>query len=230
MRAGDRIYAGYLLSQMGRMTQRIARGVLTEHDRLRHARQSVALARAGLSITQGVATPLLAAQLHIAEGRGLAMLGDANGTRRAIREAERYYERSHPGEEPPSLTFYNDNSIAADAGRCLRDIGESGQSVKLISQAVDGVEPWKVRSRGFFQIDLTTAHLADRNLEQTAALGRDALRTAAEVSSTLTLDGLRTLQRQIRPLRGHSPQLRDLDARLTDFLTHRARQDDDSRG
>jgi hypothetical protein len=40
MRAGDRIYAGYLLSQMGRMMQGIARRALTEHDRLRNARSA----------------------------------------------------------------------------------------------------------------------------------------------------------------------------------------------
>jgi tetratricopeptide (TPR) repeat protein len=226
MRAGDRIYAGYLLSQMARMTQRIGRSALTEHDRLRHARQSVTLARAGLGVTQGVATPLLSAQLHVAEGRGLALLGDRNVTRQAIREAERHYERSRPGEEPPSLTFYAGYSLAADIGRCLRNIGEPEQAVKMIGQAVDGVAPWQVRGRGFFQIDLATAHLASRDLEKAAVLGREAVRTAAEVSSTCTLDGLRALQRQIRPLRASSPHLGELDERITDLLTRNCvRQD-----
>jgi len=102
MAAGGRLYAGYLLSQMGRMTSNIGRGASTEHDRLRNARQTVALARAGLSVTQGQATPLLVTQLHVAEGRGLALLGDVNGTRRAMREAEPTTSvptpaRSHPG-------------------------------------------------------------------------------------------------------------------------------------
>ena len=35
-----------LLSQMGRMTVQIGHGALTEHDRLRNARQAGALARA----------------------------------------------------------------------------------------------------------------------------------------------------------------------------------------
>ena len=224
MRAGDRPYAGYLLSQMGRMTSNIGRSARTEHDRLRNARQTAALARAGLSVTQGQATPLLVAQLHVAEGRGLALLGDVNATRRAMQEAERHFERSRPADEPPWLGFYTDNSLAADLGRCLRDTGDSGQAVKLITQAVDGFESWQVRSRGFVQIDLAAAHLVGRDLEQAAACGRDALHTAAEVSSTLTLDGLRTLQRQVHPLRSASPHLADLDVRLTDFLTRTTRR------
>jgi hypothetical protein len=54
---GDRLYAGYLLSQMGRMTVQIGHGALTEQDRLRNARQVIALARAGLGVVQGTATP-----------------------------------------------------------------------------------------------------------------------------------------------------------------------------
>ncbi|MGH3688202.1 MAG: hypothetical protein ACRDRU_12430 [Pseudonocardiaceae bacterium] len=34
---------------------------LTEHDRLRNGRQAVALAWAGVAVTQGAATPVLAA-------------------------------------------------------------------------------------------------------------------------------------------------------------------------
>jgi hypothetical protein len=56
-------------------------------------------------------------------------------------------------------------------------------------------EPWRVRARCFAQTDLAGAHLLGNDLEQAAAVGRDALRTAAQVSSTRTLDRLRTLQR-----------------------------------
>jgi hypothetical protein len=45
------------------MTSNIARSADAEHDRLRNARQTVVLARTGLSVTQGKATPLLVAQL-----------------------------------------------------------------------------------------------------------------------------------------------------------------------
>jgi hypothetical protein len=73
-------------------------------------------------------------------------------------------------------------------------------------------------------------HTVGHDLKQAAALGRDALRTAAEVSSTLALDGLRTLQRQAAPLRSASPHLADLDERITAFLTRatRRQQQDDN--
>src|SRR5690606_41879310 len=57
MSAGDRLYAANVLSHMSRLTVQIGHGAITEHDRLRHARQAIALARAGRSDTDVNATP-----------------------------------------------------------------------------------------------------------------------------------------------------------------------------
>ncbi|MGH4013282.1 MAG: hypothetical protein ACRDSL_04985 [Pseudonocardiaceae bacterium] len=229
MRAGDRLYAAEVLSEMGWMTAQLGQNAPIEDDRRHHGRQAAALARAGLTVASGTATPALAAQLHALEGRGLALLGDASGARQAVLMAERHYERSSPGEEPPWLGFYTEAAFAADLGKCLSDLGDPEQGIILSTSALRGFEPWRVRARCFAQTDLARAHLLGRDLEQAATFGRDAVRTAAEVSSTRTLDRLRTLQRQLAPLRSASPHLADLDARITDFLARatRRQQDDD---
>lgn len=77
------------------------------------------------------------------------------------------------------------------------------------------------------QTDLATAYVVGRNYEQAAAVGRDAVRTAAQVSSVRTLDRLRTLQRKVRPLRGSSHHLRELDDRILGLLSRNSRQDGD---
>jgi hypothetical protein len=226
MAAGDRLYAANVLGLMSHMTVQIGQNALTEHDRLRNGRQAVALARAGLAVAQGAATPALAAELHAKEARGLALAGDARAARRAVLEAQRCYESMSPEGEPPWQDFYTEAAFAADIGRCLSDIGEPEQAIKLSTAAVRDYEPWRVRARCFTQTDLAGTHLLGNDLEQAAAVGRDALRTAAQVSSTRTLDRLRTLQRQVRPLRAGSPHLRELDERITDFLGRgSARQD-----
>jgi hypothetical protein len=211
---------------MSRLTVQIGQSAITDDDRQRHARQAVALARAGHAVANGQATPVLSALLHAVEARGHALLGDANTTRTAVLEAERSYERARPGDEPSWLAFYTDAELAADLGRCLRDVGEPEQGTRLITQAMDGYEPWRVRSRCFVQTDLATAHLVNGDHEHAAALGRDAVRTAAEVSSTRTFDRLRTLQRRIRPLSARSRHLRELDDRLTAVLTRRPTTED----
>jgi hypothetical protein len=130
-----------------------------------------------------------------------------------------------PEGEPPWLALYTEAAFAADLGKCLRDLGESGQAITLSAAAARDYEPWRVRARCFAQTDLAGAYLIGRDFEQAASLGRDAVRTAAQVSSTRTLDRLYTLQRQIQPLRIGSSHLRELDERITDFLTRSARPD-----
>jgi hypothetical protein len=229
MTAGDRRYAGYVLSQMSWMTAHLGHGAATEHDRLRKARQSVALARAGINVVQDAATPVLAAQLHAVQARGLALLGDAPGTRRAVLAAERHYERSRIEDEPPWLGFYTDAGFAVDIGRGLRDAGETKEAAKLIKRALDSVESWKVSGRCAIETELASAHFVGGDWERVATVGRDAVRTATEVGSNRAVDGLRTLQRQLRPMRPASPHLRELDARITDFLARSARRDDNQR-
>ena len=176
------------------------------------------MARAGLAVTQGTATPALVAELHALEARGLALLGNVREAHRAVLAAQRSYESLRPDGEPPWLGLYTEAAFAADLGRCLRDLGEAEQAITLSAAAVRDYEPWRVRARCFAQTDLAGAHLVGRDFEQAAALGRDAVRTAAQVSSTRTLDRLQTLQRQIQPLRASSSHLRELDERIMNFL------------
>lgn len=225
MTAGDRQYTAYVLSQMSWMTMQIGRSALSDHDRLRHARQSVALARAGLTMAERTATPALAAQLHAMEGSGLAVLGDTSGSLRTVRQAERHYEQFQTSAEPPWLAIYTACGFTADLGRCLRDSGEVEQSTTVMTEALKSVEPWKVSGRCAIETDLASAYLAARDFERVAALGRDAVRTAVQFRSTRMLDRLTTLQREVRPLRNNSAHLGELDDRITNLLrrnrTHR---------
>ncbi|MPZ81973.1 MAG: hypothetical protein GEV28_16910 [Actinophytocola sp.] len=219
MSAGDRLFAANMLCDMSRLTLHIGQSAPVENERLRAARQAVALARAGLNVANDKATPLLTAQINAVEARGHAVLGDTSSARASVREAERRHGRAHADGEPAWFSFYTDADLAADLGRSMRDIGEADQATRLITQAMDTYEPWRVRSRCFVQTDLAAAHLVGRDYEHAAALGRDAVRTAAEVGSTRTLDRLRALQRNVRPLGRSSKHLGDLDDRITNLLS-----------
>jgi hypothetical protein len=112
----------------------------------------------------------------------------------------------------------------ADVGLCLSNIGEVKQALTLSTTALQGTEAWRVRSQSIIQTYIATHHLFGRDLEQAAAYGRDALRSATDVSSTMITQRLGTLYRRIQPLRPSSPHLRELDEQLTTFFTRNARQ------
>ncbi|MGH3874966.1 MAG: hypothetical protein ACRDSR_26280 [Pseudonocardiaceae bacterium] len=225
MRAGDRRYGADILAEASRLTVRIGENAPAGQDTLRHGRQAVAFARAGLTIAQDTATPALAAKLHAMEARGFALLGDAREARHAVLAAQRCYESVSPED---AALFYLVNGFGGDLGKALSGIGDTEQAIALSTMALRGCEPWAVRGLCVTQTDLALTHLHGRDLEQAAAFGRDALRTATNLSSTITQERLRTLQRQVHPLRSASPHLTDLNDRLTGFLTHPTRRQPDN--
>lgn len=115
------------------------------------------------------------------------------------------------------MSFYTEAELAADLGRALRDSGESGHAVQLLTHTLDSYEPWRVRSRCFVQTDLAAAYLVEGDHEHVAALTRDALSTAGEVSSDRIISRIRALQQQIQPLRS-SVNLTTLDDEISEFL------------
>ncbi|MGQ0777785.1 MAG: hypothetical protein ACT4NY_25815 [Pseudonocardiales bacterium] len=216
MRAGDRRGGADILSEASRLTVSIGENTPTGQDISRHGRQAVALARAGLTIADRQATPGLAAKLHAMEARGFALLGDAREVRHAVLAAQRCYESATPED---TAGVYTARCFGDDLGTGLRGIGDTEQAIKFSTTALNSCEPWMVRGLCVVQTGLALTHLHGRDLEQAASFGREALRTAADLSSAITLERLRALQRQVAPLRANSPQLLDLDERLTGFLT-----------
>jgi hypothetical protein len=225
MSAGDTQYAANILGYMSRLTIHIGHNAITDADRIANGRHAVALARAARSVASSRMTSALAALLLAIEARGQALLGDAGATRHAVLEAERSFERSRPEDEPPWLSFYTEAELFADLGRCLRDTGDANHAAKLITHAFDNYEPWRTRSRCFVQTDLATTHLVGRDYEHASALGQAAVRTASGVRSSRAIDRIRTLQRQVRPLRAKSPHLASLDEQITMFLTTATRNE-----
>ncbi|MCA1677378.1 MAG: hypothetical protein LC799_36105, partial [Actinobacteria bacterium] len=200
------------------LTVRLGENAPPGQDTARNGRQAVALARAGLTIAQDSATPALAAKLHAMEARGFALLGDARETRHAAAAAQRCYETVIPEQ---AAGVYMVNGFGDDLGRCFTGIGDTEQALKFSTMALHDCESWVVRGLCVTQTGLAITHLHGRDVEQAASFGREALRTAATLDSTITVEDLRTLHRRVQPLRAHSPELRDLDGRLTTFLRRR---------
>jgi hypothetical protein len=223
MSAGSRLYAANVLSHMSRLTLQIGHGTNDRDDRVLHARQAIALARGGIAVAGGEATPALQALLRAVESRGHGLAGDALSAHAARREAERQYARHHHGDGPGWLGFYTQAEIDADLGRCLRDLGDTKPAVDLLDHALAGYEPWRARSRCFVHTDLALTHLRAGEHAQATAAGRTAMAAAGPVRSARTTERLRTLQLTVRPAGQHSVHLRELDDELTEFLTRAAR-------
>jgi tetratricopeptide (TPR) repeat protein len=227
--AGDTQYAANILGYMSRMTIHIGHSATSESERISNGRHAVALARAAQSLASDRLTPVLSGLLCAIEARGHALLGDSRETRMTVHKAEKAFERSVPENEPSWLAFYTEAELLADLGRCLRDTGESTNAERLINHALESYEPWRARSRCFVQTDLATTHLVARDYDRATSLGLDAVRTAARISSSRAVDRIRTLHRQVQPIRMESTHLATLDDEITTYLAHQPPGNEDTR-
>jgi tetratricopeptide (TPR) repeat protein len=222
--AGSRAYAANVLSHMSRLTLQLGqtpqRGQAgTADDRALNARQAIALARTGLTLAEGSATPAVKALLHAVEARGLSQLRDTSAARTALRSAEAYYARHRDGEEPTWIGFYTQAELDADLGRALNDLGDTGPAVRSLTGALDGYEAWRTRSRCFVNTDLAATHLNAGQAEQALTAARAAITAAAPVDSVRTRERLRTLHAAAGLAAPRSRYVRDLHEELARFLT-----------
>jgi hypothetical protein len=132
MRAGDRRSGADILAEASRLTVRIGENASAGQDILRHGRQAVALARAGLTIAQDTATPALATKLHAMEARGFALLGDAREARHAVAAAQRCYESVSPED---AALFYIVNGFGGTS--------ENVSVVSMIPSRPSRSAPWR---------------------------------------------------------------------------------------
>jgi tetratricopeptide (TPR) repeat protein len=222
MAAGSRRYAANVLSHMSRLTLQVGQRATQRDEAVLHARHSVALARTGLALGGSDLSAAQLALLHAMEARGLAVSGDPQAAREAIRAAESDYARSRPGDEPTWLAFYTPAELEADLGRALGDVGEHAQAARALANALRSYESWRVRSRCFVTTDLASVYLRAGDHDGVSAAARQALTAASPIASTRTTERLGALQRQLSPHVAQSRALRTLDEELTDFLTHSA--------
>jgi hypothetical protein len=220
--AGARAYAANVLSHMSRLTMQLGQAG-TVDDRALYARQAIALARTGLTLADGSATPAVKALLHAVEARGLSQLHDTTAARTALRSAEADYARHREGEEPTWMSFYTQAELDADLGRALNDLGETAPAVRRLTSALDGYEPWRARSRCFVSTDLAATHLNADEPDAALVAGRAAISAAVPIASVRARERLCTLQAAAGSAAARSRSARDLHEELTHFLTEQAR-------
>jgi hypothetical protein len=221
--AGSRPYAANVLSHMSRLTLQLGQAGAVD-DRALYARQAIALARTGLTLADGSATPAVKALLHAVEARGLSQLHDNTAARTALRSAETHYARHRDGEEPTWISFYSQAELDADLGRALNDLGDTGPAVERLTSALDSYESWRVRSRCFVSTDLATTCLHAGRPEEALAAGQAAITAAAPIASLRTRERLRTLHTAASVVADQSRHTRELHQQLTHFLTEQTRR------
>ncbi|MFD0477975.1 hypothetical protein ACFQ0B_64810 [Nonomuraea thailandensis] len=161
------------------------------------------------------------AMLRSAQARAFAKLGRVAETWQAVQEADKEFNRIHPGEEKPWMRYYDAAQHQGDTGHAVFDLAIADRSVskvidgKVISEAVNaqyvaeasarlsgavaGHTAAYVRSRAISGIKLASLTMAAGEVEEAAAIGTRALTDAGTVRSRRAQDDMRELSRFAHP-------------------------------
>ncbi|MFJ9749672.1 tetratricopeptide repeat protein [Streptomyces chartreusis] len=144
--------------------------------------QAIQLARAAVEGAKSRATPRALSNYSAMEARALSNAGDGIAAARAMKEAERHFERAATGEDPAWLGYFDEAELMGELCHCFRDLKMRREAVTQAQRAVDSTDPKYARTLGFCRMVLAQSQLLNGELE------------AAVTTASLAVDGGDSLQ------------------------------------
>ncbi|MEV6506035.1 sporulation protein [Streptomyces sp. NPDC051642] len=144
--------------------------------------QAIQLARAAVESAKGRATPRAMSNYSAMEARALSNANDGIAAARAMKEAERHFERAHTAEDPAWLGYFDEAELMGELCHCFRDLKMRRDAVAQAQRAVDSTDPKYARTLGFCRMVLAQSQLLNGELE------------AAVTTASLAVDGGDSLQ------------------------------------
>jgi len=188
---------------------------------LGHYQHAANLARAAVRGAGGQATPTGMALFYSMEARALASKGDERGCLAALCEAERWFSRRMPEDDPYWLRYFDEAELAAEHAHSFRELGMAELSGQHAERALALHGAIYVRSSSFVRTVLAESHVARGELEQGLLLAGDVVETAAcGLRSARTIEYIRDFIRRLDPF-GSEPLVREF-VETTAQRLHRA--------
>ncbi len=198
--ADDRPLGAYIL---GSMAEQVARQG--------QPAEAVTLIETALAGSRGWHTPRLLGQLYNWQAWVFAALQDLSACTAAISRARRQAEQFQPDTDPAWLYWVNPADIVAGSGQCLLQLGQADRAVAMLDEGVSLFDESFVRDRQIHLTYLTDALARpgkQRDLDAAAARGIEAIQLAEGLDSTVSVDRIRSLTRQLQ-LHAQVPAVRE---------------------
>ena len=175
--AGDDAVAAWVLANIGYLEAH-RRAVPAALEAVQGA--AVRAARCGDVTTQHAWLAALEAELH-------ASLGDAGATGMALRRAEHAVEQARPEARRAGIDFFTAARLPAYMGSCFMLLGQSRLAYGYSAEALSLLSP-RAKSRWFVRLDLATALVQERELEQACRLAAASLTELSKADWTPRLE------------------------------------------
>jgi hypothetical protein len=165
--AGDRALGGRILA-----------GMSHQANFLGHYEHAVNLARAAALGARGQATPTGMALFFAMEARALASKGDRLACLDSLREAERWFSRRTPENDPSWLRYFDEAELAAEHAHSFRELGLPQISGEQAERALRLHGSSYVRSCSFVRTVLAESYISQGSLDQGLQLADEVVAAA----------------------------------------------------
>ncbi|MET8799590.1 helix-turn-helix transcriptional regulator [Nocardia sp. NPDC004568] len=164
---------------------------------LRHAYEAES------ALSKAPASPELRARLLAMQARGFAALGEARQTHATLQRAADALDASAEYPLSPWVSRFDRGSLATEAARCARQLGERTRAAEYAQQVIDLRPPERVRSRALAQLILAMTLADQGHPEQACAIASDVIADTADLASHVVVRHLHELHERLEPFRGN---------------------------
>ncbi|SBW23038.1 hypothetical protein FDG2_3471 [Candidatus Protofrankia californiensis] len=187
----DRQLSAHILASMSHLADHIGK----PNDAIQFAQRGREV------LSGGPRQPELEARLLAMHARGLATLRQPKESAQLLVQAEQMLTLS-PAEEPsPWVSRFDEGSLASEAARCLRQVGDLRQA-QLQAERIIALRPGdRTRSRAFGQLLLVTVFIAQGKPDEACAVAQAVLDATRQLGSYLVIQQLLDLKQLLEPHR-----------------------------
>jgi tetratricopeptide (TPR) repeat protein len=153
-------------------------------------------------LARGPRLPELEARLLAMQARGFAALRRSDDCTQLLIEAERVLGTQSAEERSPWVSHFDEGSLANEAARCLRQLGDLTQAERQAERVIELRPGDRTRSRAFGQLILVTVLIAQGRPDEACAVAQEVLDTTQQLGSYLVIQQLLDLRRLLEPHRG----------------------------
>lgn len=137
------------------------------------------------------------AWLEAVEAEALANMHDETACCKALDRSERYLSLAVPAEV--SIPRFSYSTLLGYKGVCALRLKQPQRAQDVLNESLTIIEPHRVRHKAIVLIDLATAHVLQREVDEACHYASRALILVAELKSSRVFQRILNLRRQMEP-------------------------------
>jgi tetratricopeptide (TPR) repeat protein len=191
--AGDRMMGGRLLANMSHQATYLG-----------NFEQAVQLARAAQEGARNAASATTMAMFLAMEARAHAGNRDNAASSQALAEAERYFEKADPADDPPWISYFDAAELAGEGAHCFRDLRSPRTTQEFVTRAIELTDPAYARTLAFVRLVQAASFVQQGEPGQAVAVAREAIKSAGSLKSHRYRRYITDLSADLVPYQGDS--------------------------